>query len=85
MPHSQEGAVGVNRTAISFMHVNEPVHFEEGNPDKDAVLFFVLASTNHEEHMKNMEQLAMMLLDSEMVEKLMQVQNADDLLALDPA
>ena len=35
--------------------------------------------------MKNMEQLAMMLLDSEMVEKLMQVQNADDLLALDPA
>ncbi len=29
MPHSQEGAVGVNDTAVSFMKLEEPVHFEE--------------------------------------------------------
>lgn len=40
MPHSQEKAAGVNHTAISFMKVKEPVIFEEGNPDKNAEVFF---------------------------------------------
>lgn len=52
MPHSQEKAAGVNHTAISFMKVKEPVIFEEGNPDKNAEVFFVLASSDHEEHLK---------------------------------
>jgi PTS system ascorbate-specific IIA component len=83
MPHSQEGAVGVHETAVSFMKVEEPVHFEEGNPDKDARLFFVLASTDHNEHMKNMEKLAMMLLKPGMIDELLQVTNMEELLALD--
>lgn len=83
MPHSQEGAVGVNDTAISFMKVEQTVHFEEGNPAKDAELFFVLASKDHAEHLKNMEQLAMMLLKPGMVDKLLAVKCEEDLLALD--
>lgn len=83
MPHSQEGAVGVNETAVCFMKVEKPVHFEEGNPDKDARLFFVLASKDHEMHMKNMEKLAKMLLTPNMTEALLQVKNEADLLELD--
>lgn len=83
MPHSQEKAAGVNHTAISFMKMKEPVIFEEGNPDKNAEVFFVLASSDHEEHLKNMEKLAMMLLRPGMVDQLIEVQNTNDLLALD--
>lgn len=83
MPHSQEGAVGVNSTAVSFMKVEKPVSFEEGNPDKDARLFFVLASKDHEEHIKNMEQLAEMLLTEGIVEELLKVKEEDGLLRVD--
>lgn len=83
MPHSQEGAVGVHETAVSFMKVEEPVRFEEGNPDKDARLFFVLASTDHKKHMENMEKLAGMLLMPGMIDELLKVTNVEELLALD--
>jgi len=83
MPHSQEGAVGVNATAISFMKTEEPVHFEEGNPEKDARLFFVLASVDHDVHLQNMEKLAMLLLNEELVDELLQAKTVDDLLRID--
>lgn len=83
MPHAQEGASGVKDTAIAFMKVQEPVYFEKDNPDKRARLFFVLASVNHEAHLKNMEQLACMLLEQETVTALLEVKSAEDLLKLD--
>lgn len=83
MPHSQEGAVGVNDTAVSFMKVEKAVHFEPGNPDKDAEVFFVLASEDHEKHLMNMEKLALMLLAPGMVDQLLAVRNEQDLLDLD--
>lgn len=83
MPHSQEGAVGVNDTAVSFMKLETPVHFEEGNPDKDAKLFFVLASKDHEVHMKNMQKLADMLLTEDIMDTLMDVSSIEELLELD--
>ncbi len=83
MPHSQEGAEGVNKTAISFMKVEEPVSFEEGNPEKDARLFFVLASQNNEQHMDNMQKLAEMLLIPDVTEKLLQIKSKEDMLKLD--
>ena len=43
MPHSQEGAVGVNKTAIGFMKLNKPVSFDPEDPEKDAQLFLTLA------------------------------------------
>lgn len=83
MPHSQEGAVGVKHTAICFMKVEEPVHFDENNPEKDARLFFVLASVDHEMHMKNMEKLAGILLTPGLVDDLLETKSVEGLLALD--
>lgn len=34
MPHSQEGAVGVNKTAIGFMKLEKPVSFDPNDPGK---------------------------------------------------
>ena len=34
MPHSQEGAVGVNKTAIGFMKLEKPVSFDPNDPEK---------------------------------------------------
>ncbi|SCP96536.1 PTS sugar transporter subunit IIA [Anaerobium acetethylicum] len=82
MPHSQEGAEGVNKTAISFMKVKEAVHFEEGNPEKDANLFFTLASCNPDEHMANMVKLSEMLMNEELVEELLKAEGPEDLLRL---
>lgn len=83
MPHSQEGANGVNDTVLSFMKVEQPVHFQKGNPDKDARLFFVLASINNAHHMENMEKLATMLTSEEFVASLLKVKDEKGLLLLD--
>ena len=34
MPHSQENAVGVNKTAIGFMKLDKPVSFDPEDPEK---------------------------------------------------
>ena len=83
VPHSTIGSVGVNGTAICFMKVEEPVHFELGNPEKDARLFFVLAAENAEKHMENMVQLAEMLGNSSLCEELLHATSIEDLLYLD--
>jgi len=80
LPHSQEGASGVNRTAVAFMKLEEPVSFEPGNPEKDAVLFFTLASCNPEQHMNNISRLSEMLMNEELVEALLKAENEGDLL-----
>ncbi len=83
MPHSQQGADGVNSTAISFMKVEKPVSFEEGNPEKDARLFFVLASKNNDEHMANMVKLTEMLVIEGFTEKMLAATCKEDLLRID--
>jgi len=82
MPHSQEGAVGVNKTAIGFMKLNKPVSFEEGNPEKDAQLFFTLASCNPEQHLANMMKLSEMLMNQDVVDELLKAQSPEDLIAI---
>ncbi|NLC97265.1 MAG: PTS sugar transporter subunit IIA [Erysipelotrichaceae bacterium] len=82
MPHSTTGATGVYKTTIGFMRLEEPVHFEENNPEKDARLFFMLAAENHDLHLQNMMELSELLMDEEVVEELLKVENDDQLLAL---
>lgn len=79
MPHASEGATGVNETAIGFMKVEKPVSFDPNDPEKDARLFFVLASTDHDQHLQNMMQLSEMLMNEELVQELLLVQNDEDL------
>lgn len=82
IPHAQEG-VGVNDTAVSFMKTEKPVHFDD-DPEHDARLFFVLASTNNEIHLQNLSEMAEILDDEEFVAKILECHTAEDLLALEP-
>jgi len=83
MPHAQKGSSGVHGTAIAFMKVEEPVHFQEGNPDKDARLFFTLAAKDSDEHITNMQKLAELLFKEGFIEDLMKTKTAQDLLDID--
>lgn len=83
MPHSQECAVGVHKTEIAFMKLEEPVSFDPNDPEKDAVLFFTLASCNPDQHLDNMSRLAEMLSNEELVEELKKAKGPEDLLALE--
>ena len=80
MPHSTEGAPGVLKTGIGFMKVKEPVHFDPEDPEKDARLFFMLASNDSEAHLNNMMQLADMLSDDNLVADLLEAKNDEDVL-----
>lgn len=82
IPHSQQGAKGVNETAICFMKTEEPVHFSD-SPDQDARLFFVLASIDNEAHMKNLQAMVEAVSDEAIVEKLLNAKSIDDIKDLD--
>jgi PTS system ascorbate-specific IIA component len=83
LPHFAENSPHAKGTAIAFMKVEEPVSFDPGNPEKDAVVFFTLASVDTEQHLKNMRQLFKMLTNEELVADLQKVKSEEDLLALD--
>ena len=82
MPHSQENAVGVHKTAIGFMKLEKPVSFDPEDPEKDATLFFTRASCNPEQHLDNMSRLAEMLSNEELIEDLKKAKGPEDLLKL---
>lgn len=82
MPHSQEGAVGVNKTAIAFMKLEKPVSFDENDPEKDAQLFFTLASCNPDQHLQNMMKLSEMLMNEDVVKALTDAKTPEDLLKI---
>jgi PTS system ascorbate-specific IIA component len=82
MPHSTEGAEGVNKTTIGFMKTEKPVHFDLEDPERDARLFFTLVSANHDEHLENMMALSTMLMNEEIVEELLLSKSVEDLAAI---
>lgn len=82
MPHSQECAIGVNKTAIAFMKLEKPVSFDPDDPDKDAQLFFTLASCNSEQHLANMMRLSEMLMNEAVIEALLKAKTPADLLTI---
>lgn len=83
MPHSQEGAAGVNKTAIGFMRLENPVSFDENDPEKDAQLFFTLASCNSKQHLENMSKLSEMLSNEELLEELAKAETPEELVKLE--
>lgn len=80
IPHAQEGK-GVNETAVCFMRTEEPVHFSNDS-EQDAKLFFVLASTDNEQHMQNLVNMVGLIEDPVVVEKMMNSTGVEDLKAL---
>lgn len=81
IPHAQEGVVGVNETAVCFMRSKNPVHFSD-DPDQDARLFFVLASTDNNVHLENLSKLVGLIEDEAIVEKLIEANGKEDLEAI---
>lgn len=82
MPHSTECCDGVFKTGICFMKTKNPVHFDENDETKDARLFFMLASEDHEKHLNNMMALCDVLMNEELVEDLKLAQCDEDLLRI---
>lgn len=83
MPHSTENAHGCNATAIGFMRCANPVHFEEGNPEKDATIFFTLCDTDPDAHLANMQRLYAVLSNEEAIERLKNATSPEELLEID--
>lgn len=79
IPHAMAGGTGVNRSAVSLMVTQQAVSFEEGNPEKDARLFFVLAAKDADEHMANLVRLVEMLSDEEYVERILKTTSIEEL------
>ena len=82
MPHSQECAEGVHDTAIGFMKLEQPVSFDENDPEKDARLFFTLASCNPDQHLANMTKLSELLMNEDVVAALLEAGSPEDLLKI---
>ena len=78
MPHSSAESEGVLGTGIGFTIMPERVSFEEGNPEKDAKLFFTLAAKDADSHMQNIANLSELLMMDEMVPDLLEVKTLAD-------
>ncbi|MBP1045230.1 PTS sugar transporter subunit IIA [Enterococcus sp. BWM-S5] len=78
MPHSSEKSEGVFGTGIAFTKMPEDVVFEEGNPEKNAKLFFTLAAKNGEEHVQNIANLSEMLMVDGLIEDLSAIETMED-------
>ena len=64
------------------MRTERPVSFSDDG-EYDARLFFVLASVNNDEHLKNLVEMSDALSDEDYVEKLLACKTAEDLLKLE--
>lgn len=82
MPHSQEGAEGVHKTSIAFMKLEKPVSFDAEDPEKDAQLFFTLASCDPDQHLNNMSRLSELLCKEEVIAELKKAKDSEDLLRI---
>ncbi len=78
MPHSSAESAGVLGTGIGFTIMPERVSFEEGNPEKDAKLFFTLAAKDADSHMKNIANLSELLMMEDMVPDLLTIETLRD-------
>lgn len=79
MPHSTENAEGIFKTGVAFMKVNKPVRFDE---EKSAQLFFMVASENGEQHMKNIQNLCEIFENQNLLNDLAKVDNEMELAEL---
>lgn len=84
MPHAMEGAVGTNRSAISFMRVREPVHFGDPTDEEtSARVFFTLSDVDPESHLRNMRRLAAVMSNEDAVARLRDIEDPEELLKID--
>ncbi len=84
MPHAMEGAVGANRSAISFMRVKESVHFgDPDDPETSATVFFTLSDVDPDSHLQNMQRLAQVMSNEDVVARLAKIETPEEMLEID--
>lgn len=83
MPHTQQGSSKVHKTTMCFMKTAQPVVFDPEDPEKTARVFFTLAASDSDEHLKNMSRLFQLLSDEDLCLRLLELNSIDELLALD--
>ena len=83
LPHSVENSPNAFDTAIAFTKLSRPVAFDDKDGEKSASVFFTLAATNNELHLKNMRKLFKMLTNEALCADLQTVASEAELLALD--
>lgn len=82
MPHSSAESEGVLGTGIGLTIMPQKVSFEEGNPEKSAKLFFMLAAKDQDAHIANIAKLSDLLMQENMVEELLDIKTMSDYTAV---
>lgn len=72
----------VHKNCLSFMKCNTPVIGDPNEPEMGAELFFVLATTNETQHIEEIQRLATMLENNEIIEALLSIRNEKDLVEM---
>lgn len=82
MPHSQEDTTGVHKSGVGFMRVKEPVSFglDSEGEEKTAQLFFTLAACGPLDHLNNIQQLAALFCNEELLDALIAAETPEDIL-----
>ncbi|MGT2935845.1 BglG family transcription antiterminator [Streptococcus castoreus] len=74
---------GARQLGMSLLQLKEPVSFDlnqEGDPDKQVQLIFVLAAVDSSSHLKALQELSLVLDDDEYIEQLIQAKDPDSML-----
>ena len=85
MPHVQPSEASdtkVTNSTIAFMHPEEPVSFDDSDPEKYGKIFFTLAVKDVDDHFQCMVKIVNMLNNPEIMNALMDAHGPEDLLAL---
>ncbi|MYL53847.1 PRD domain-containing protein [Pontibacillus yanchengensis] len=80
IPHARPEA-GVEKLGMSFLRVQEPVHFSEQEKHR-ANLIIVLAAIDNETHLQALSQLTTMLSEPENLEHLIQTNDSEEVINL---
>ncbi|GFE44672.1 BglG family transcription antiterminator [Streptococcus canis] len=76
---------GARQLGVSLLQLKEPVSFDlkqEGDPDKQVQLIFVLAAVDSSSHLKALQELSLVLDDDEYIDQLIQAEDSDSMLDL---
>ena len=82
MPHTQENATGAYKTGIGFLASKKMISFgkDEDGEEKEANLLFTISSTNPDEHMANITQLAAIFMNEDLLDALAAAETPEDIL-----
>ncbi|HER6554303.1 BglG family transcription antiterminator [Streptococcus pyogenes] len=76
---------GTRQLGMSLLQLKEPVSFDlkqEGDPDKQVQLIFVLSAVDSSSHLKALQELSLILDDDEHIEQLIEAENTDKIMSL---